>query len=221
MAIDYRITAKELVEKLGGDNNIVNVSHCATRLRFILKDESVVDSAKVTKIPGMITTVQAGGQYQVVIGNHVKDAFGFVMELITVDENAGDGAKNKVGVFNRVVDVISSIFAPFLYTFKKYRLSFGFSLPFIVHIVYPVLYRGFPHLVFVWDIFYKAFRVQSHFFCHADFFIPDTAFFLCLIPQFLLICHFFFPSIVQGNPTQGLSPSYPRISQAALPRHLT
>ena len=42
MAIDYRITAKELVEKLGGDNNIVNVSHCATRLRFILKDESVV-----------------------------------------------------------------------------------------------------------------------------------------------------------------------------------
>lgn len=77
MAIDYRITAKELVKELGGDGNITNVSHCATRLRFILKDESVVDSAKVTKIPGVITTVQAGGQYQVVIGNHVKDAFGF------------------------------------------------------------------------------------------------------------------------------------------------
>lgn len=117
MAIDYRITAKELVKELGGDGNITNVSHCATRLRFILKDESVVDSAKVTKIPGVITTVQAGGQYQVVIGNHVKDAFGFIMELITVDENAGGGAgKNKVGVFNRIVDVISSIFAPFLYT---------------------------------------------------------------------------------------------------------
>lgn len=117
MAIDYRITAKELVKELGGDGNITNVSHCATRLQFILKDESVVDSAKVTKIPGVITTVQAGGQYQVVIGNHVKDAFGFIMELITVDENAGGGAgKNKVGVFNRIVDVISSIFAPFLYT---------------------------------------------------------------------------------------------------------
>lgn len=116
MAIDYRITAKELVKELGGDSNITNVTHCATRLRFILKDESVVDSAKVSKIPGVITTVQAGGQYQVVIGNHVKDAFGFVMELVTVDENAGNGAKNKVGVFNRIVDVISSIFAPFLYT---------------------------------------------------------------------------------------------------------
>lgn len=116
MAIDYRITARELVKELGGDSNISNVTHCATRLRFILKDESVVNSAKVSKIPGVITTVQAGGQYQVVIGNHVKDAFGFVMELITVDENAGSGAKNKVGVFNRIVDVISSIFAPFLYT---------------------------------------------------------------------------------------------------------
>lgn len=116
MAIDYRITAKELVKELGGDSNITNVTHCATRLRFILKDESLVDSAKVSKIPGVITTVQAGGQYQVVIGNHVRDAFGFIMELITVDENAGNGAKNKVGVFNRIVDVISSIFAPFLYT---------------------------------------------------------------------------------------------------------
>lgn len=116
MAIDYRITAKELVKELGGDSNIINVTHCATRLRFILKDESVVDSAKVTKIPGVITTVHAGGQYQVVIGNHVKDVFGFIMEIVTVDENTEGSAKNKVGVFNQIIDVISSIFAPFLYT---------------------------------------------------------------------------------------------------------
>ena len=116
MAIDYRITARELVKELGGDSNITNVTHCATRLRFILKDESGINSEKVAKIPGVITTVQAGGQYQVVIGNHVKDAFGFVMELVTIDENAAGNAKNKVGVFNRIVDVISSIFAPFLYT---------------------------------------------------------------------------------------------------------
>ncbi len=116
MAIDYRITARELVRELGGDSNITNVAHCATRLRFILKDASVVDSAKVAKIPGVITTVQAGGQYQVVIGNHVKDAFGFVMELVTVDEDAAGTSKNKVGILNRIVDIISSIFAPFLYT---------------------------------------------------------------------------------------------------------
>lgn len=116
MAIDYRITARELVKELGGDSNITNVTHCATRLRFILKDESIVDSGKVTKIPGVITTVQAGGQYQVVIGNHVKDAFDFVMELITVDESQAGASENKAGLFSRLIDIISSIFAPFLYT---------------------------------------------------------------------------------------------------------
>lgn len=117
MAIDYKATAKELVNELGGNENITNVSHCATRLRFILKDESKVDSNKVKIIPGVITSVQASGQYQVVIGNHVKDAYDFVMELVTVDENQSSGnGGNKVGIFSRIIDVISSIFAPFLYT---------------------------------------------------------------------------------------------------------
>lgn len=116
MAIDYQKTARELVKELGGNENITNVTHCATRLRFILKDESIVDSAKVSKIQGVITTIQAGGQYQVVIGNHVKDAFEYVMQLVTIDEKQTGGAKQKVGVLSKLVDVISAIFAPFLYT---------------------------------------------------------------------------------------------------------
>jgi PTS system beta-glucosides-specific IIC component len=67
MAIDYQKTAKDLVKELGGDGNISNVTHCATRLRFILKDESIVDKEEVAKIKGVITTVQAGGQFQVVM----------------------------------------------------------------------------------------------------------------------------------------------------------
>lgn len=116
MAIDYRITARELVKELGGNENIKNVTHCATRLRFILKDESIVNADRVKKISGVITTVRAGGQYQVVIGNHVKDAFEFVMELVTVDEKQADRTEQKVGVFSRIIDVISSIFTPSLYT---------------------------------------------------------------------------------------------------------
>ena len=116
MAIDYSITAKEIVKELGGDENIVNVTHCATRLRFILKDESVVDGAKVAKIPGVITTVQAGGQYQIVIGNHVSDAYAFVMKLVHVESGEIQNAGKKAGVVSRIIDVISSIFAPFLYT---------------------------------------------------------------------------------------------------------
>lgn len=116
MAIDYRKTAQMLVDELGGNDNIINAAHCATRLRFVLKDEAIVDKEKVSKIPGVITSVQAGGQFQVVIGNHVKDAYQFVTELITIDENASVSGGKKPNVFNRIIDVISSIFAPFLYT---------------------------------------------------------------------------------------------------------
>lgn len=116
MAIDYRKTASELVKELGGNENIVNVTHCATRLRFILKDESIVNKDKVAQISGVITTVQAGGQFQVVIGNHVKDAYGFVTELVTIDENAAKNSVQKSSVLSSIVDVISAIFAPFLYT---------------------------------------------------------------------------------------------------------
>ncbi|MBD5112372.1 MAG: PTS transporter subunit EIIC [Ruminococcaceae bacterium] len=116
MAIDYRKTAQMLVDELGGNDNIINAAHCATRLRFVLKDESIVDKEKAAKIPGVITTVQAGGQFQVVIGNHVKDAYQYVMELVTVDENAAVTGGKKPNLFNRMIDVISSIFAPFLYT---------------------------------------------------------------------------------------------------------
>lgn len=116
MAIDYHKTAEMLVHELGGNENISNVSHCATRLRFILKDESIVNKDKVAKIPGVITTVSAGGQFQVVIGNHVKDAYNFVTQMITTDgKNVGTSNK-KTGVFSKIIDIISSIFAPFLYT---------------------------------------------------------------------------------------------------------
>ena len=105
MAIDYQKTAKDLVKELGGDGNISNVTHCATRLRFILKDESIVDKEKVAKIKGVITTVQAGGQFQVVIGNHVTDAYKYVMELVTVDDSTSEGTGNKkAGVVSRIID---------------------------------------------------------------------------------------------------------------------
>ena len=116
MAIDYQKTARELVKELGGNDNISNGTHCATRLRFILKDESIVNKERVAKIQGVITTVQAGGQFQVVIGNHVKDAYQFVTELVTIDENAGSASNRKAGIVSRIIDVISAIFAPFLYT---------------------------------------------------------------------------------------------------------
>lgn len=116
MKVDYGRTARELVNELGGNDNISNVTHCATRLRFILNDSALVNKEKVNKITGVITTVEAGGQFQVVIGNHVEDAYEQVIKLVDINEESIPASKAKVSVVSSIIDVISSIFAPFLYT---------------------------------------------------------------------------------------------------------
>src|SRR5471030_955455 len=105
MAIDYAQTARDVVKYIGGDNNVISVTHCATRLRFILKDNNIVDKEELKRVKGVITVIEAGGQMQVVIGNHVSDAYKHVLKIITVDENATVSAPN-VGIVSRVMDVI-------------------------------------------------------------------------------------------------------------------
>ncbi|HBE9081652.1 PTS transporter subunit EIIC [Serratia fonticola] len=114
MAINYADSAKEIVRLIGGDNNVINVTHCATRLRFILKDSSQADKDTLKRIKGVITVIESSGQLQVVIGNHVGDAYREVLKLVNMDENVAVSAPN-VGIVSRLMDIISSIFAPFLY----------------------------------------------------------------------------------------------------------
>ncbi|WP_455812199.1 PTS transporter subunit EIIC [Pseudomonas graminis] len=114
MAINYAESAKEIVVLIGGDDNVISVTHCATRLRFVLKDYSQVDKDTLKRVKGVITAVESSGQLQVVIGNHVGDAYREVQNLLNIDESVVVSAPN-VGVVNRLMDIISSIFAPFLY----------------------------------------------------------------------------------------------------------
>lgn len=114
MALNYAQSAVEIVALIGGNNNVINVTHCATRLRFILKDGAKVNKDQLKRVKGVITVIEAGGQLQVVIGNHVGDAYQEVLKLVSVDENAPVSAPN-VGLVSRLMDIISSIFAPFLY----------------------------------------------------------------------------------------------------------
>lgn len=114
MAINYADSAKEIVRLIGGDNNVINVTHCATRLRFILKDSSQADKDTLKRVKGVITVIESSGQLQVVIGNHVGDAYREVLKLVNMDENVAVSAPN-VGIVSRLMDIISSIFAPFLY----------------------------------------------------------------------------------------------------------
>ena len=115
--MDYKKVAKETLEGVGGEENIRSVVHCATRLRFQLKDHSKADKKAVTQISGVIQVVESGGQFQVVIGNEVSDVFA-ELEAITskVEKSEGgtDEGKDNRNIFNRLIDVIAGIFTPIL-----------------------------------------------------------------------------------------------------------
>lgn len=115
---DYTELAKDIVAHVGGKENVVNLRHCVTRLRFVLKDESKADTDYLKARDGVVTVVKAGGQYQVVIGNHVPDVYAAVIEqgvsgVGSLDVDEGDSTP-KGNLFDRFVDLVSGIFQPFL-----------------------------------------------------------------------------------------------------------
>lgn len=121
MAKDYDALAQAIVEKIGGIENIQSVTHCVTRLRFKLKDESKTQTSEVKKIKGVVAVVQAGGQYQVVIGSDVDDAYQAVGRIPgiqldgTVDiREKDDLPKEKKSPLSVVVDAVSGAFMPML-----------------------------------------------------------------------------------------------------------
>ncbi len=110
-------TNKEIAERVltavGGKENVNSVVHCATRLRFKLKDEQKADTAALNQDDDVIQVVQSGGQYQVVIGSHVSDVYRELNSVANFDGTAEDTGE-KGNIFNQLIDIISSIFTPFL-----------------------------------------------------------------------------------------------------------
>lgn len=111
--------AKEIVEKIGGKENIVSLTHCATRLRFKLADESKADKNTVSKIKGVVTAMTSGGQFQIVIGNEVNDVFeaveketGISGQSLNIVEKDDLKVKNKG--MDVIIDLVTSIFTPIL-----------------------------------------------------------------------------------------------------------
>ena len=111
----YHELAKEIVKNVGGKENILGLVHCITRLRFTLKDEGKAKDDVLKAMEGVVTVMKSGGQYQVVIGNHVPEVFEDVMELIDLKEGDSKGGERKSGKFlDRAIDVVSGIFQPIL-----------------------------------------------------------------------------------------------------------
>ncbi|WP_270342900.1 beta-glucoside-specific PTS transporter subunit IIABC [Lactococcus lactis] len=117
MAKNYDELAQDILEHVGGRDNVNSLVHCITRLRFRLKDESKADDEYLKQREGVVTVVKSGGQYQVVIGNEVTDVFDAVSKVghlktnEAVDEQDEEAPKGFVAKF---IDLMSKIFAPIL-----------------------------------------------------------------------------------------------------------
>ncbi|MBC9130944.1 PTS glucose transporter subunit IIA [Frischella sp. Ac48] len=108
--------AELIIQHVGGKDNVISLVHCATRLRFVLKDDAKADEDNLKKQIGIITVVKSGGQFQVVIGNHVADVYSDIMQLANFnDKNTPDTPSGKkIGIFSRLIDLVSGIFIPTL-----------------------------------------------------------------------------------------------------------
>ena len=116
---DFNKLAKEIVQNIGGKENIVSLTHCATRLRFKLRDNTQADKTVISQLDGVINVVESGGQFQVIIGNEVPAAFKAIQNLTgitgqAIDVVEKDDLKVRGKLVDRVVDVVTGIFVPIL-----------------------------------------------------------------------------------------------------------
>ena len=110
----YENLAKEILENVGGKENINSLTHCVTRLRFRLKDESLANDDALKNNPGVVTVMKSAGQYQVVIGNHVPLVYEDVCTLAGISNETPQEEEAPKGVLNTLIDIISGCFQPIL-----------------------------------------------------------------------------------------------------------
>ena len=117
--MDYKPLAKAIIENIGGKSNVKSVVHCATRLRFTLNDASLANTEKITGLKGVLKVVNAGGQYQIVIGPDVPQVY---QEVVSIGgfEAAGEVSdaeaekEDKRSPLSRLLESIASIFQPII-----------------------------------------------------------------------------------------------------------
>ena len=113
---DINRLADDIVQAIGGKENITFVTHCITRLRFNLKDESIVDDGAVKKIDGVIDVRHSAGQYQVIVGPKVDRVYERVLKVTGLEESktGQEGKEEKKGIAARLMKLISGIMMPVL-----------------------------------------------------------------------------------------------------------
>lgn len=111
----YEKLSKEIIEAVGGKDNIISLVHCATRLRFTLKDEEKANDDKINSIKEVLSLVKKGGQYQLVIGNQVHDVYLEVVKLANIKEDGEiEVSHKKQGIVNAVFGAIIGSVGPLI-----------------------------------------------------------------------------------------------------------
>lgn len=111
--MNYENLAKTLLELVGGEENIISATHCATRLRFVLKDNKRPDEEKIKQQKGVVSTVRGGGQFQVVIGSDVGRVYSELLKLGSFN-GSDTPADEKRSIATNILDFIAGSFTPIL-----------------------------------------------------------------------------------------------------------
>ena len=114
---NYDQLSKDIVKYIGGEENVISLFHCATRLRYKVKDEAGVDKKRLEQLKGVITVINSGGQMQVVIGNDVADVYEAIFAntgLKPENKENDNKSQEKKNLLNTFMETISGIFAPIL-----------------------------------------------------------------------------------------------------------
>lgn len=116
--MDYKQLGRDILDLAGGKENVAMLTHCATRLRFEFNDISQVNAKEIEKLPGVISVVNKGGQFQVVVGNEVQQSYRAIISVIgkkTESSGQKKGQKNeKKSWVSRFISVISTTFTPMI-----------------------------------------------------------------------------------------------------------
>lgn len=113
--MDYNQLGLDILALVGGQDNVSKLTHCATRLRMEFNDDSLVEAKAIEALPGVISVVERGGQFQIVVGNNVQQTFRVLQKAIGQPVGkAGGQPKNKAkgGIFTQIISVISTTFTP-------------------------------------------------------------------------------------------------------------
>lgn len=125
----HRELAETILNDIGGKENILSVIHCATRLRFKLKDHRLSDMERLKNREGIIMVVESGGQFQVVVGNHVSEVYKDLLIVAGMQdgfESKEENIEKKGNLLSKFIDIISAIFTPLLGVMAASGLMKGF-----------------------------------------------------------------------------------------------